>query len=108
MLFRSLGFSVVEAGTFQMFVVNGKTQRLDKMKYSAGSSAQSCYTACIGGDFRLDKNDIEGFLASHRGRISTSEEKNLLQKPDVVCSGKGNVFHLDYQEIFGRYEVLPQ
>ena len=52
-------FVIVEPGTTQLGIIKTKTQGLNQMQPSAGVGAKPDDVAGVGGDFRMNQNDIE-------------------------------------------------
>jgi len=50
---------IVEAGTLEVLVVQGKTQLSDQVQPGSGGGTQTGDVAGVRGDFRFDQDDIE-------------------------------------------------
>lgn len=66
---------IVESGSLEMLVIQGKPQGMDEMEHRVGCSAESRYRTGIGGDLWLDENDIIRLVANH-GRLTATGGKS--------------------------------
>jgi hypothetical protein len=55
----------VKPCSFQRFVIDGKTQRLDQVQFGSGCPRRFWLVACIGGIFRLYQHDVYGQIICH-------------------------------------------
>ncbi len=59
-MLRDLGpFVIVESGTFELAVVQGKTKWVDEMEPGTGIGAQAYNVAGVGRNFGLVEDDVE-------------------------------------------------
>ena len=50
---------VIEARTFELAIVDAKTERFNEMKGDTGGRAETCDIARIGWNLRLDERDMQ-------------------------------------------------
>lgn len=75
---------VVETGPFQVPVIKRKPERMDEVKDGVGGPAEPDHIPSVGGDFRLDENDIQG-----KGRGIQDEKPPVSRRAALISSKKG-------------------
>ena len=72
---------VVKSGPLEVLVIEGKPQGMDEVEHRIGRSAESRYRPGIGGNLRLDENDIVGLVANHDRLAATGESRRRYIPP---------------------------